>query len=104
LCPRNGRGAGRAVATVRTTLDDLNDESGAELWPLRWPKPGTWMHTAPDCWSAALSSPLLDLVDTLVDNSFVPAIVERARRAIATAVPNLDAAALLNANKASWGA
>lgn len=45
----------------------------------------------------------LDFDDTLVDNSVVPASVERACREIATAlVAGLDAAALLRANTAAW--
>lgn len=45
---------------------------------------------------------LLDFDDTLVDNSVVPASVERACHAIAAAVPALSASALLDANSAAW--
>jgi putative hydrolase of the HAD superfamily len=44
----------------------------------------------------------LDVDDTLVDNSVVPASVERACHAIAAAVDEVDAAALLRANTAAW--
>jgi hypothetical protein len=45
---------------------------------------------------------LLDFDDTLIDNTVVPAAVERACHSIAAAVDSVDAAALLRANTAAW--
>jgi FMN phosphatase YigB (HAD superfamily) len=45
---------------------------------------------------------LLDLDETLLDNSFVPASVKRACDAIAAVVRPLDPAELLTANTAAW--
>lgn len=45
---------------------------------------------------------LVDFDDTLVDNSVVPAAVERACASIASVVDGLDGSSLLQANTASW--
>jgi FMN phosphatase YigB (HAD superfamily) len=45
---------------------------------------------------------LLDVDETLVDNSVVPATVERACDAVAAAVGALDPSELLAANTAAW--
>lgn len=45
---------------------------------------------------------LLDFDDTLVDNSVVPASVERACQAIGAAVGTVDSATLLRANTEAW--
>lgn len=45
---------------------------------------------------------LLDFDDTLVDNSFVPAAVERACSTVADSVDGLDRAVLLRANSEAW--